>query len=170
MEIILSEKGKKQILLNGFCYRLDRLLVNGKESWRCTDVNCKGRIHVYEDTWENKAEHSHVPHPAEGAKKAMQSKLRQKASSSNDTPRLLIQESRLNLADEAVAILPKCSSLQNKHWMADGTFKIAPQLFYQLHVIHITRNGNVFPMVYVLLQNKVQQSYERVLQELYDKN
>ena len=96
MESILSEKGKKQILLNGFFYHKDRTLANEKESWRCTDDKCTGRIHVYGDTWEKRADHNHVPHPSEMAKRVMQSKLRETAAASNDAPQRLIQESRLN--------------------------------------------------------------------------
>ncbi|XP_068208558.1 uncharacterized protein [Palaemon carinicauda] len=55
---------------------------------------------------------------------------------------------------------------ENKHWMGDGTFKIAPQLFYQLYVIHIQYKGNVLPMVYMLLQRKSEELYRRALLQI----
>ena len=65
MERILSEKKREQIILNGFFYRLDRKLVSGKESWRCVDEKCKGRIHVDGGgSWKTVTEHNHVPQPA----------------------------------------------------------------------------------------------------------
>ncbi|XP_068237065.1 uncharacterized protein [Palaemon carinicauda] len=158
-------------------------------------------------------------------------RLRERAATSNDPPRRIIQETQLNLQPEAVALLPKYNSLQrtvqrkrkceglpisapsdvseidipqelvytyagenflaydsgiedpdrsfifatsenlrmikeNKHRMGDGTFKIAPQLFYQLYVIHIQYKGNVLPMVYMLLQRKSEELYRRALLQI----
>ena len=65
MERILSEKKREQIILNGFFYRLDRKLASGRESWRCVDEKCKGRIHVDGgSSWKTVTEHNHVPQPS----------------------------------------------------------------------------------------------------------
>ena len=55
---------------------------------------------------------------------------------------------------------------ENKHWCTDGTFKVAPILFFQVHVKHITIEGLVYPMFYALLQNKSQQTYKILLDML----
>ena len=38
-------------------------------------------------------------------------------------------------------------SKENRDWFADGTFKMAPQLFYQVHTIHVMCHGSVLPVV-----------------------
>ena len=232
MERILSEKNREQIILNGFFYRLDRKLASGKESWRCVDEKCKGRIHVDGgSSWKTVTDHNHVPQPAVADVKKILYQIRERAGSSNDIPRRIIQESCVGLSTEPTALLPKYTSIQrnvqrnrrkegqaipapttvtdieipewlckthngdnvlgydsgvddpdrffvlctpknlkllkeNKHWCADGTFKVAPNLFYQVHVIHIIREGRVYPMFYALLQNKSQETYKRLLDVL----
>jgi hypothetical protein len=52
----------------------------------------------------------------------------------------------------------------HRHWYVDGTFKVAPTLFYQLFTIHALIDKSALPMVYALLQNKTKQSYKRLFQ------
>ena len=47
---------------------------------------------------------------------------------------------------------------ENRHWFADGTFKMSPHLFYQVHTIHVLCQGCVVPVV-CLDENKTKQSY-----------
>ena len=51
----------------------------------------------------------------------------------------------------------------NRHWFSDGTFKVAPYLFYQMHTVHAIHELTVLPMVYVLIQSKRAEDYARVL-------
>ena len=51
-------------------------------------------------------------------------------------------------------------------WYADGTFKSTPHLFKQLYTIHGIMNGDVLPLVYVLMAKQTQESYEKLLLEL----
>ena len=44
----------------------------------------------------------------------------------------------------------------------DGTFKVAPNLFYQLYSLHATVYGENVPLVYVLLPNKTKDTYVRM--------
>ena len=173
-------------------------------------------------------EHNHVPDPGLVDVKRVLHRIRERAASSNDIPRRIIQETGVNVSTETTALLPKYTSIQrnvqrnrkkegepisapnavtdieipqslcktyngdnflaydsgaddpdrffifcspenlkllkeNKHWCADGTFKVAPVLFYQIYVIHITIEGRAYPMLYALLQNKGQQTYRRML-------
>lgn len=49
-------------------------------------------------------------------------------------------------------------------WLADGTFKIAPTLFYQLYSIHFESVGGYHPAgVYCVMANKTRQTYDRLL-------
>lgn len=42
-----------------------------------------------------------------------------------------------------------------QQWYADGTFKVSPNLFYQLYTIHVFINGACVPLVYGLLPDKI---------------
>ena len=46
-------------------------------------------------------------------------------------------------------------------WYMDGTFYSSPSYFYQLHTIHVMINGYMCPLVYGLLPNKQQATYQR---------
>lgn len=50
----------------------------------------------------------------------------------------------------------------NSNWMADGTFKVAPQLFFQLYTIHVIKDNHVFPCLYALLAGKNRRTYEEM--------
>ena len=54
-------------------------------------------------------------------------------------------------------------------WLADGTFKTAPSLFYQLYVIHALKSvtdpmkdGHLLPSLFVLLPNKLEVTYQKM--------
>ena len=48
----------------------------------------------------------------------------------------------------------------------DGTFKVAPTLWYQIYTIHATKNGYTVPCVYALLPNKQKETYVRIFTQL----
>lgn len=58
----------------------------------------------------------------------------------------------------------------NKDWFADGTFKVTPNLFYQVYTIHAIKCNTVLPLVYALLPDKREDSYRRLLEALLDFN
>lgn len=52
-------------------------------------------------------------------------------------------------------------------FFADGTFKVTPKPFYQFYVLHLDLNSdkkttNIIPVIYVLLPNKTEQTYNRL--------
>jgi len=52
-------------------------------------------------------------------------------------------------------------------WLADGTFKVVPNVFFQLYSIHFDFGSGIHPaVVYCLLTNKTSSTYNRVLVEL----
>ncbi|XP_068212575.1 uncharacterized protein [Palaemon carinicauda] len=55
---------------------------------------------------------------------------------------------------------------KSDNWFGDGTFKIVPELFYQLYTIHCLTSERVILCVYALLPNKRQAAYEDILQNL----
>ena len=38
----------------------------------------------------------------------------------------------------------------NSHWFMDGTFKLCPEIFYQIYTIRTLNNNQVFPCVFVI--------------------
>ena len=57
---------------------------------------------------------------------------------------------------------------RSNHWFMDGTFKVVPELFFQLYTIHALHNSQVIPCVYALLPNKQQLIYTAFFQVLRD--
>jgi len=57
----------------------------------------------------------------------------------------------------------------SEDWFGDGTFKVCPDIFFQLYTIHARINQRVIPCVYALLPNKTRQTYERLFREISDR-
>ena len=53
----------------------------------------------------------------------------------------------------------------SEHWFADCTFKVCPELFYEVYVVHA--EGRVFPCVFGLLPNKTETTCTRFFQEIF---
>jgi hypothetical protein len=52
-------------------------------------------------------------------------------------------------------------------WLADGTFKVVPSVFFQLYTMHFNFGSGINPVgLYCLLANKTGATYGRVLEEL----
>lgn len=64
---------------------------------------------------------------------------------------------------EFLSILSK-----SNNWFCDGTFKIVPELFFQLYSIHAEFEGLVIPCVYALLSNKEETTYDAVFRKLLE--
>ena len=56
---------------------------------------------------------------------------------------------------------------RSSHWFADGTFKVCPELFFQLYTVHAHDNGRIFPCAFALLPNKTQGTYDRFFTEIF---
>ena len=56
---------------------------------------------------------------------------------------------------------------ESEHWYADGTFKVSPELFFQLYTIHGQQRGSIFPCVFGLLPNKTEATYTRIFREVF---
>ena len=62
---------------------------------------------------------------------------------------------------EAIQLLAR-----NEHWFMDGTFKLCPQIFYQIYTLHALINNQIFPCLFTLLTNKTENIYTRLLTEV----
>ena len=54
----------------------------------------------------------------------------------------------------------------NPHWFMDGTFKVCPEIFFQIYTIHLLISHQIFPWVFALLPNKTEATYNRFLTEV----
>ena len=45
-------------------------------------------------------------------------------------------------------------------WLGDGTFGVSPRIFFQLNTLHGRVGTSYPPLVYFLLPNKTQRTYE----------
>ena len=54
----------------------------------------------------------------------------------------------------------------SSEWFCDGTFKVVPELFYQLYSIHCLVSKRTMPCVFALLPNKRQSTYEELFNQL----
>src|SRR5207245_9617522 len=69
-------------------------------------------------------------------------------------------------------ILLSCDELldglaRSNLWLADGTLKVVPSVFFQLYTIHFDFGHGVCPAaVYCLLTNKALQTYDTVMEQL----
>ncbi|CAN7984259.1 unnamed protein product [Ixodes pacificus] len=54
----------------------------------------------------------------------------------------------------------------SKKWFADGTFKVAPELFFQVYSLHCEVGGSVLPAAYMLLTRKNYPTYTPALSAL----
>ena len=64
-------------------------------------------------------------------------------------------------SDEQVDILQ-----DTEDFLIDGTFKVVPEIFYQLFIIHGIFRDHVIPLVYALLRRKDAATYQRLINEI----
>ncbi|CAF3023510.1 unnamed protein product [Rotaria sp. Silwood2] len=51
-------------------------------------------------------------------------------------------------------------------FLVDGTFKVVPEIFYQLYIIHGVYRDHVVPVIYALLRRKNKETYQRLINEI----
>ena len=54
----------------------------------------------------------------------------------------------------------------NPHWFMDGTFKVCPEIFFQIYTIPVLISHQIFPCVFALLPSKTEATYNRFLTEV----
>ena len=73
--------------------------------------------------------------------------------------------------EERIYILASQDVLQfladSEHWYADGTFRVCPEIFFQLYTIHGQHDRRIFPSVFSLLTNKNENTYSRIFGQLF---
>lgn len=56
---------------------------------------------------------------------------------------------------------------QSRVWCVDGTFSVVPAPHYQLYTISFLENNHVYPVVYAILDNKLEETYINVFKVLF---
>jgi hypothetical protein len=51
-------------------------------------------------------------------------------------------------------------------FLVDGTFKVDPEIFYQLYIIHAVYRGHVVPVLYALLKRKTAATYQNLVHQI----
>ena len=112
-------------------------------------------------TRKRKREEGHPPLPAAPAAIVLPQQFRHTATGANfllhdsgqgDNDRLLIFGT-----DETLQWLT-----DHRHWLGDGTFKVVPELFFQLYTVHVYVGGAAIPCIYALMRSKTQPQYDRL--------
>ena len=55
---------------------------------------------------------------------------------------------------------------KSNFWLADGTFKVTPKMFYQLYSIHVSISGKAPACIYAFLPIKTEKTYHSFLEAL----
>ena len=64
-------------------------------------------------------------------------------------------------SDEQVDIIQ-----DTEDFLVDGTFKVVPEIFYQLFIVHGVFRDHVVPLVYALLRRKNAETYQNLILEI----
>ncbi|CAF1440348.1 unnamed protein product [Adineta ricciae] len=72
--------------------------------------------------------------------------------------------------DDRILIFASPEQLQilqtSEEFLVDGTFKVVPENFYQLFIIHAVYRNYVVPVIYALLRRKNTDTYQRLIDEI----
>ena len=55
---------------------------------------------------------------------------------------------------------------QSQNWFGDETFKVCPQILFQIYTIHAQINERILNCIYGLLQNKIEETYTTLFREV----
>ena len=83
--------------------------------------------------------------------------------------RFLLFDSRVDVNDRIIVFgMDQALQLHSNsdNWFGDGTFKVCPEVFFQLYTIHAKLAGRVLPCIYALLPNKQGFPYTRLVQHI----
>ena len=76
----------------------------------------------------------------------------------------------IDLGDDRILIFASNKQLgilqSAHHFMSDGTFKVVPEIFYQLYIIHTVYRDHLTPVSYALLRRKNAFIHERLFNEI----
>ncbi|KII69945.1 hypothetical protein RF11_15729 [Thelohanellus kitauei] len=144
LTIILTEKGKPQLIYYGHSYRINRRNESiDKIYWRCVRKECKANV---------RARNSF---PYQNPLNCREFLLPDEFKITHRNERFLLSDTYQ--VDRGGIIIfrtdrgKQLMSRSNRVFF-DGTFKTVPEIFYQLFTIHCDISGNVLPCAFVLME------------------
>lgn len=111
---ILTSKGKKSLIVDGFQFYKDNEL-NEKIYWRCSEFKnkCKARVHTIAGSIVlNLAEHNHAANAAKVHAKHIMTEIKTQALQSVESPHKIVSEVLSHVPLEVVANVPKLDNLK----------------------------------------------------------
>ncbi|CAF1001416.1 unnamed protein product [Didymodactylos carnosus] len=109
MEIAIPTIDKDQ-LLDGFRYRRAN---KSQVTWRCVKNNCSGRVTFDGTQYIKLTDHSHAPNPDEIIAAEFNSKISERAITSHDPPRRIINEALLDVHKDDGTAIPSYTASQH---------------------------------------------------------
>ncbi|CAF1512237.1 unnamed protein product [Didymodactylos carnosus] len=160
--VLCTTKQKLRLELQGFSYIKDRFTEN-KTYWRCIYYNsqkCHARLHtcnVTNNVITPPSDHTCKSNGITGELRKFNEDLWYRTMNTQEIPDLIITYCCIGMSDEALA-----------RFLVDGTFKVVPEIFYQLYVVHAIYHGHVVPVVYSLLSRKNSDTYQCLINEIVE--
>ena len=115
LNLILSEKGKFKLCLEGFIYVKDKE-INGKNYWRCElfqKNNCKARVVTDGGSVSRrKFDHNHAGDAAHIEATMVMNSIREEARNTRDAPQYIVSQASIGLRQSASAKLPSVKSIK----------------------------------------------------------
>lgn len=237
MEFTVTERGKPMLIKDGYTYLFQKTLANEVQSYECVlrrKGQCKAKVKLSADNefLNQLNDHTHPPSQTKVEATKVKAKVKERASTSNETPQQVLAAELQNVTEAAIVSLPCLNNVrrnirrqrennndmppipasredmpvlpddfqrtergdrfllfdsgvgdvnriiifatdnaisllaENPHWFMDGTFKVCPEIFFQVYTVHALLNNQTFPCVFALLPNKTEESYNRFLSEV----
>lgn len=225
------------LIKDGYTYVFQKTLSNEVKSYECVlrrKGQCKARVKLSanDEFLEQFNDHTHPPSQTKVEVTKVKAKVKERASTSNETPQQVLAAELQNVSETSIVSLPCLNNVrrnirrhrendndmppvpasrevmpplpdvlqrtergdrfllfdsgvgdvnrmiifatdnaisllaENPHWFMDGTFKVCPEIFFQVYTVHCLLNNQTFPCVFALLPNKTEESYNRFLSEV----
>lgn len=96
LQLVVSNKGKNQLLHNGYLYSEEKDLSGGGKAWKCTEYvksRCTARVHTdCENSMVTKEinEHTHAADAAKVQAKRKVNELKERARDTQETPHEIV--------------------------------------------------------------------------------
>ncbi|KAG0419915.1 hypothetical protein HPB47_003803 [Ixodes persulcatus] len=192
MEVILTNKGKKKVLLDGYEYCM-KVTRNDWIRWQCRYQRtgcCKGAITTNLDALSNsttsvlesigsletirrdlRQQRSKVRPPEPQTTADIQLRDTWTMTGGPEKQPFLIYDNGPERRDRMLVFASheQLRALStSRTWYMDGTFSVCPRLFKQLYVIRCTAGESTVACVYALLPGKTFSIYEELFQAILD--
>eukprot|EP00102_Acyrthosiphon_pisum_P022051 XP_016659261.1 PREDICTED: FLYWCH-type zinc finger-containing protein 1-like isoform X2 [Acyrthosiphon pisum] len=117
LEFVISQKGKKLLLLNGYLHNIHQKY-DEKIVWRCTQYkkfSCKGRCHTTTDSESGElikvTDHCHSPNIAQVEAKKVVNSMKETAANEQKNTRNIISENLEDVSIPVIGQLPTTKAL-----------------------------------------------------------